>query len=234
VSDRTEAGLDELARMPPPVPPPPSAALEAELADLDPVAPRRPLRQLALMALGSLIYGAGVVSMLTMRRDVHELPMYWLLGAGLAWLAGFAVPLYLAMVPPRGSVMPRWKAAGIAAIVGAIGFVLLGLALHPSAPTSLAFGLDNYPDGYRCLPMGLATAIGPVVIGALFLRGTLPVGSRWVAAALGASGGSLGGLVLHLHCPITNALHVSVMHGSVVAFGALLAAALVPRAIELR
>jgi len=72
------------------------------------------------------------------------------------------------------------------------------------------------------------------VVGAIFLRGTLPVGSRWIAAALGAGGGSLGGLMLHLHCPITDGLHVGVMHGGVVAVAALLAAALVPRATRMR
>jgi hypothetical protein len=74
----------------------------------------------------------------------------------------------------------------------------------------------------------------PVVGGALLLRGALPVGSRWIAAALGAGGGSLGGLVLHLHCRVTDGLHVGLIHGGVVAVSALLAAALVPRATELR
>jgi len=234
MSERAENGLNELAQLPLPEPRPPSALLEAELAQLSPVSPRRPMRQLVALVVGSLIYGAGVLAMLTTRRDMHALPMYWLLGAGIAWLVGFVVPLYLAMVPRRGAIIPRWQLAGVTALIGALGFVGLGVVLHPSGAGSVSIGMDQFPDGYRCLEMGLATALAPVVIGALFLRGALPVGARWVGAALGASGGSLGGLVLHLHCPITNALHTSVMHGGVVAFGALLAAALVPRAISLR
>jgi hypothetical protein len=73
-----------------------------------------------------------------------------------------------------------------------------------------------------------------VVIGAIFLRGALPVGSRWVAAALGAGGGSLGGLMLHLHCPVVDGIHVGLVHGGVVGMAALLAAALVPRATHVR
>jgi hypothetical protein len=226
--------IDDLSRLPPPAPPPLSQLLEAELTELSPVATRRPGRQLAMLVAISLIYGAGVLAMTAMRRDLHELPMGWLVGAGLSWLLGFGVPMYLATVPHAGEVMPRWKLAGTSALVGSLGFIGLGLALHPSGLGSVRLDWDQFGRGYRCLEIGLATALVPVVFGAIFLRGTLPVGSRWVAAALGAGGGSLGGLLLHLHCPITDSLHVGLMHGGVVGVSALLAAALVPRATELR
>jgi hypothetical protein len=226
------SAIDELPQLPTPAAPPLSRLLEAELAQLTPVATRRPVRQLALVVALSLIYGAGVLAMLAMRRDLHELPMYWLAGVGVAWLAGFVIPVYLALIPRDGSIMPRWKAAGASAVVGAVGFLLLGLSLHPSGPHSAS--LDDFNHGYGCLELGVATAIVPVVAGALFLRGTLPVGSRGIAAALGAGGGSLGGLMLHLHCPVTDMLHVGVMHGGVVAVAAVLSALLVPRATDVK
>jgi len=40
--------------------------------------------------------------------------------------------------------------------------------------------------------------------------------------------------VLHLHCPVTDGLHVGLVHGAVVGVAALLAALLVPRAIDVR
>jgi hypothetical protein len=228
------SAIDELSRLPPPAPPPLSPMLEAELAQLTPVATRRPVRQLALLVAISLIYGAGVLAMVAMRRDAHELPMGWLVGAGLAWLLGVVVPLYLATVPRAGAVTPRWQLAGLASVIGSIGFIGLGLALHPSGPSSVTLGWDNFGRGYGCLGTGLATALVPVVVGAIFLRGALPVGSRRIAAALGAGGGSLGGLVLHLHCPVTDSLHVGLVHGGVVGVAALIAAALVPRATDMR
>jgi Negative regulator of sigma F len=229
------SALDDLSQLPPPAPPPLSRLLENELADLTPVATRRPLRQLVLLVAVSLIYGAGVLAMLAMRRDLHELPMGWLVGAGLAWLLGFVAPVYLATVPRAEAVMPRWKLAGISAIVGSLGFIGLGLLLHhPAGPSSIELGWEHFGSGYVCLRSGLATALVPIVVGAIFLRGALPVGSRWIAAALGAGGGSLGGLMLHLHCPVTDGLHVGLIHGGVVAVAALLAAALVPRATTLR
>jgi hypothetical protein len=226
--------LDDLPRMPTPSPPPMSPMLEAELAQLAPVATRRPVRQIALLVALSLAYGAGVLAMLAMRADARELPMGWLVGAGAAWLLGFVVPLYLATVPRRGAVMPRWKLASAAALIGSIGFIALGLTMHPSGPSSVTLGWEHFGRGAGCLGVGIATALVPVVGGAIFLRGALPVGSRWIAAALGAGGGSLGGLVLHMHCRVTDGLHVGLIHGGVVGVAALLAAALVPRATDVR
>ena len=178
------SALDDLSKLPPPAPPPLSQLLEAELAELAPVTTRRPLRQLALLVAISLIYGGGVLTMLTMRRDLHELPMGWLVGAGLVWLIGFVAPVYLATVPHPGAVVPRWKLAGLAALVGAFGFIGLGFALHPSGPHSYQLDWEHFGRGYACLEVGLATALVPVIGGAIFLRGALPVGSRGVAAAL--------------------------------------------------
>jgi hypothetical protein len=92
--------------------------------------------------------------------------------------------------------------------------------------------MEHFARGHTCLEIGLATAIAPALLGAVFLRGSLPVQSRWVAAALGAGGGSLGGLVLHLHCHIAEGMHVGLVHGGVVAVGAALAAALLPRVTD--
>jgi hypothetical protein len=188
--------LDDLSRQPPPTPPPLSPMLEAELARLRPVETRRPVRQVVLLVALSLVYGAGVLAMLAMRPDAQELPMGWLVGAGLAWLLGFVVPLYLATVPRPGAVTPRWKLAGVVALIGSVGFIALGLALHPSGPSSVTLGWEHFGRGAGCLGTGVATALVPVVGGAILLRGALPVGSRWIAAALGAGGGSLGGLAL--------------------------------------
>ncbi len=224
--------LDDLAKAPPPEPPAMSAALEAELGTLAPVAPRRPLRQLAILAGISLVYGAGLVAALAMRKDMSELPDSWVIGAAVAWLFGFVVPCYLALVPRPGSMMPRWQWAAASAIVTSIGFVVLGLVVHPSGPSSLHYGAERFVHGHGCLELGLVSALVPVIIGAVFLRGALPVGSRWIAASLGAGGGCLGGLVLHMHCRVADPLHVGLVHGGVVVVSALLAAALVPRATD--
>jgi len=224
--------LDALAATAPPAAPPLSAALEAELGSLAPVAPRRPWRQLAIVLVLSLVYGAGLLAVLSMRRDMAELPTSWLAATAVAWLAGFAVPCYLALVPRAGSTMPRWQPAAASAVVTSIAFIALGLVVHPVGDSSVLYEWERFGHGHGCLQLGLATALVPVVIGALFLRGALPVGSRWIAAALGAGGGCLGGLVLHLHCHIADGLHTGLIHGGVVLVSALLSAAIVPRATD--
>lgn len=226
--------VSELSRLPPPVPPPLSAALEAELAELAPVATRRPVRRLALVLAVSLLYGAGLVAMLTLRRDLAQLPIGWLFGAGLLWLSGFVVPLYLATVPRPGSMMPRWRLAGLVSGIAAIAMIGVSLLVHPTTPQSAVLGWQGVTRGYGCLLHGLETAMVPVIAGTIALRKALPVGARWIAAALGAGGGSLGGLVLHLHCPVADGLHVGLVHGGSILAAALLAAALVPRATEIR
>jgi hypothetical protein len=233
MSDSDPAAMRELAALPPPTPPALSPELEAELGRLAPVATRRPLRQLAILVGVSLVYASGLVLALTTRDDMHELPMYWLAGTALGWLFGFLIPCYLALVPRAGSVTPRWRVAALSVAITSVSFMLFGLAVHPSGPSS-EHGSDHFLHGQACLELGLATALVPVVIGAIFLRGVLHTASRWIAAALGAGGGCLGGLVLHLHCNIADALHIGVIHGGVVIVSALLSAAIVPRASDVR
>lgn len=222
--------LDDLAALPPPPAPALSPALEAELAQLAPVATRRPLRQLAILVGVSLVYASGLVIAIATRGDLDELPLGWLIATALGWLFGFLVPCYLALVPRAGSVMPHWRAAAVSVVVTTVGFVLLGLAIHPAGPSSVHAGIHHHP----CLEIGLATALAPVILGAFFLRRALPVGSRWIAAALGAGGGCLGGLVLHLHCRVVDGLHVGLIHGGIVVIAALVSAAIVPRASDVR
>jgi len=224
--------LDELDKLPAPAPPPISAELDAELARLEPVAMRRPWRQFAIVLAIALAYAGGMLAVLQLRRDLDELPMGWLLMAGIAWLTGFVVPMAIALIPRRGSLTPRWRAAAIASVILSIAFVMLGLMVDPMGPSSTSYGTEHFMRGHTCLEIGLATALAPSVIGAIFLRGALPVGSRWTAAALGAGGGCLGGLVLHLHCHVADGLHVGLVHGGVVIVAAVLAAALLPRVTD--
>jgi hypothetical protein len=226
--------VDELAGAAPLPLPALSAELEAELARLQPVATRRPLRELAIVGIASTAYALVLLAVLGYRRDFDELPIEWLLGAAGLWLAGFAVPLHFVVVPRPGAVTPRWRAAATCAVVGSIAFVALGLAIHPHGPSSLHYGAEHFLRGHWCLWLGLATALVPVAIVAILLRGALAVRSRWIAAAVGAGGGALGGLLLHFHCPIADELHVGLVHGGVVGVAALLAAALLPRAMDVR
>ncbi len=225
---------DDGLRMPTFRPPPMAAELELELGSLAPVETRRPMRQLAIVCTVSVLYGGILLALLGMRRDAGELPTPWMIGGGIAWFLGFVIPCYLALVPAPGSMLSRRRYAIAASVVAAVFFVAMGWMIHPQGPSSLQYGAERFVHGHWCLELGLATALVPVILGAVFLRGALPVGSRWIAAALGAGSGSLGGLVLHFHCRVTDPMHTGFIHAGVVAVAALVAAALVPRAADVR
>lgn len=209
--------------------------LERELASLEPARPRRPLEQLALFSLVSLAIAGGILAVLSLRHDLALLPRGWLIIYCVGWLLAFVGLGAAAILPARGEVSPRWRFAGIAAVGVGSAFVLAGLLLARSTPESTlspatAEGVWNL--GHACLRWGLITAITPVVLGTLFLRGAAPVGARWIAWALGASGGALGGLMLHLHCRVADQVHLGLIHGGVVVIGGVLAALLVERLLR--
>lgn len=224
---------DDLELPLPPPPPPLGTALEGELGRLAPVRPRRPLRDAAIIMATGLGFAGAMLAMMKVRRDLLELPLSWLILMGLAWLLGFVVPAWLVVVPPRGQMIARWRAAAVAGAISAVLFVFCGFVIHPSGPSSLP-SLQSQLHSHGCLEIGLVASLVPILLSAIAVRGAFPVGSRWAAAALGAAGGALGGLMLHFHCPVTDPVHVGVMHGGVVVVAALLSALLAPRATDAR
>ncbi len=203
--------------------------LERALAELSPAPTRRPGVALFRTLAASVAYVALVVAIIRLRPDMHELPATWLAAAGALWTASFAMAMVRAMIPRRGSMlMDAGRARGI--VFGA-GIVALSFGLVAAqhgahsvmSHTSIPLFVDR---AWRCIALAAGVAIVPVVLGTIALRRTAPVGERWIAAALGASGGALGGLVLHLHCPVADRWHVGFVHGGAVVLLAGVAAAM--------
>jgi hypothetical protein len=215
--DRIDDSLDALGSEVPAAPPL-SDELARELAAMEPVRSRVPGLQLAVVLAVSLLYAVALIALSGIRRDLGELPWLYLVGSGLLWLGSFAAILYLVVVPPRGHVMPRPRTA--AAVAGIAALLIVGLGLLMPVAGASDGGLRG-----PCARWGLAGAVVPIALAAVAVRGAIPVGSRWAAAALGAAGGALGGLVLHLHCPLGGALHLGVVHGGLVVIAALVSAA---------
>ena len=168
------------------------AALEAELGAAAPVAlapaaaPARDPRRWSRSRMRR-----GLLAVLTRAARSRRAADGLARRGGPRGSLGFVVPAYLALVPRAGTMAPRWRAAAIVAVI-ALGRASssLGLFIHPERPVERSLRLAAIsPTATSCLEIGLATAIVPVVLGAMLLRGALPVGSRWIAAALGAGGG---------------------------------------------
>jgi hypothetical protein len=217
--------------------PPIGSELARELAGLKPATTRMPRREWAGVLVLSLFYGIGILAWMGVRDDVHRVPAPWLWGIGTVWLASFLSITWLVLVPPRGHVMPRWRWAVVLAVLSSACLITAGLLRPPSLTATGTTYAASVSEVIRhspaCLRWGLTVAVIPVVLTALAVRGAIPVGSRWVAAAIGAAGGALGGLSLHLHCPISERFHVGLVHGGLILVAASLSA-LVARVGETR
>ncbi|MEO6772624.1 MAG: NrsF family protein [Kofleriaceae bacterium] len=207
-------------------PPPMSRALEHELARLAPVPLRRPWRRFAIVLAVSIGWAAAVVLALPHRRDLGTLPLFpWLASTVLRGL-GFVAALAIALVPPPGSMFHRRQAAAIGAIGAATAAIALGFAVHPSSAASVELGWTGLSHGAGCLVLGLVIAVVPVAACAIAVRRAVPVGTRWIFAAIGAAAGCLAGAALQFICPIGDAPHVGLIHGAVVGVAAALCAAI--------
>jgi hypothetical protein len=216
--DPADRGLAALSGSPGDVPI--GDAMRAELAELAPVKIRAPRRQLVLLVAAASVYVAALLAVVGLRAFGPGLLASP--GFAAAWFASFVGLTALVVVPPRGQVMPRSRLAGTLAVVMAALFVGTGLLLGSDGVTGPARAL---PPAGRCLTLGLLASLGPIGVTVLLVRGSLPVGRRWAAAAIGAAAGSLGGFVLEMHCPIDDRWHSGLVHGGVVVVAALLAVA---------
>ena len=203
-----------------------SPELERELGGLAPVKTRAPRRQLAGILALSLLYASGVVALSGLRRDLGALPLAHVVAFAALWLVSFASVSWLVVVPARGQMMPRARLAAVVAGAAAAILIAAGLFLPRTAPglsTVYAPTVSAVVEHAGCIRWGLLGAALPILLAALAVRGSVPVGSRLAAAALGAAGGALGGLVLQFHCPITERFHVGFVHGGLVVLAALVA-----------
>jgi hypothetical protein len=179
----------------------------------------------ALLAGVSLVVVGVQLVAFGWRRDLDRLPRLWIVGVAAVWLVAGLLPLVSAIVPARGQVLPSAGRGIVTALLATATALVVGVFCPPQDVVS-----DHWVPLTRCLSHGLACASLPFSLGLLARGHALPVDPGAVGAALGASAGAMGGLMLHLHCPVGGALHVILGHGGAVAIGATLGL-LVARAV---
>jgi hypothetical protein len=226
------------------------ARAEAMLRALSPVRPASRFKELAVVAGASLVMaaagvlasgdahdaaeGAGfslVPRTLHVGAQVRQVSWAWLAAVGLGWSIGFVACLTAAMMPGRRSMLPDPLRATLAMLVGPAAMVAFGATLAGWGAGPLPSWQGELRHGLSCLFTGLETAAVPFLGGAFVLRNTLPIDTRAVGAALGAAGGALGALALHLRCG-SGGMHVAVAHGGAAVVGALLGGAILPRIVR--
>jgi hypothetical protein len=213
-------------------PPPPSPTLVAKVESMGPVRTRAPLRALLVVAAAAGVFPLGAVAVYPWRRDLSALPAAWLVAVAGVWAAGFVVPLWLALVPRSGQVLPDGTRASRAAVLSALTLLLVGLFFTVDAPGFTIVPSSTWEGFFRlwwhCVSFGLKVTVPTVLVGAFALRPVAVASLARLGAAIGAAGGALSGLVLHGLCPYGGAAHVGLAHGGGVAIGALLGALWMP------
>jgi hypothetical protein len=210
-------------------PPPPSAELMTAIAEVRPVRTRRPARAFAWVAAGSLAYAALLLTLLPHRRDLPFLPRVWFVAIALFWCVAFVTPLAAALLPRPRAVLPDGARAVRLAVAAVVTLLLISCVLTRAAPpyTVVLAGARAQAAGVaRCMTFALFVALVPLALGLVAMRRLLLVGSARLTAALGAAGGALGGLVLHVRCAVGGGLHVGLGHAGGMALAALVGAAL--------
>jgi hypothetical protein len=210
-------------------PPPPSPELMAALARVRPVRTRRPARAFAWAAAGSLAWAALWLALSPHRRDLPFLPRMWFGAVALVWCVAFVTPLAVALLPRPRAVLPDGARATRLAAAAVVTLILLSFVLPCAAPphTVVLVGVRAQAAGIaRCMTFALFVALVPLALGLLVMRRLLLVGSARLTAALGAAGGALGGLVLHVRCAVGAGLHVGLGHAGGMALATLVGAAL--------
>jgi hypothetical protein len=221
--------------------PPPSAELLALVGQGGAVRGRRPVRQLVIFLAVSLLVGAALVAGparwiwgCALRPDLSLLPHVWVVGAGALWLSAFVILAPLLLLPVRGQVLLRVRVLRLAPLVAWLALAAVSLA-SPAVPGVSFVARDPataVSTALQCFAAALVFALGPVLLGLASLRRAIPVGAGWVGAALGAAGGVLAGLCLHLHCPWASPSHVLAGHVLPIAAAAGLTALFGRRVLE--
>ena len=213
--------------------PAPSPELLAKIRAMRPVTLRHPERQVVRVMAASLLYAAAwLVGPATwiwgraLRADLAQLPRAWLIGFGVMWLLGFAAPLCVAMLPRRGQVLHRVSAAAAAVWIAlvVVGTTALLAQVAPGASQIAVTRAQLLSVTAQCTAALLSIAVVPTTLALWALRRAIPIGWAAVAGAIGAAGGALGGLALHLHCPWAEPMHVLLGHAAPVALMAAIAA----------
>jgi len=208
-------------------------ALRALVEDSPPAHPRRPLRQWAVFAVTGLVIAVAMIATMGWRPDLGGLSTGYVAILGVSWLLAFATLAALALVPSRGSVLLSWRRAGIATTTVILVFATVGLVWTESVPgVSIRYPLSAANVARwapMCLSLGAGVAILPIALACAWLRRAIPMGAPWVGAAIGASGGCIGGLILHFHCHVAEASHFGLVHGGGVLLAAGLGAMVFPR-----
>jgi hypothetical protein len=138
------------------------------------------------------------------------LPRSFLLACAAGWTAVSAVVMTAGLARRKAMLGMTTRAlvfaaAGLAPLV----FAWIAMLVMAMKPPCVA---PEPKEHLVCFSLGLVFAAAPFAAVMWVRRGTDPVHPGATGAALGASAGALGGMLIHLHCPYADPMHALVGH----------------------
>ncbi len=206
--------------------------IDALVADLHPVRPRRWTREAALL-IGLVVFeAAGFIAWVGMRPDMPEAVMtmaFWWKAVSLSGFAALSVTAALVSLDPAVTTTRRLAGLRTAlALLVPVALALGWLIDAGDAGTATLLARLDWRDGVDCLWRIALLALPLVgVLGLIARRGasTRPAATA-TAAGLAAAG--IGAFVFAFHCPHNDPLYIAVWYGGAVAMIAGLARAVLP------
>jgi hypothetical protein len=207
--------------------------IDALVADLGSVAPRRPAHEVLLIAGLILVELLLFVTLRTLRPDMPTAmatPAFWWKSAAFAVIALLALAAMLVSLDPAAVNQRRssrlWRGVGLAVPLSlALGWLIDAGA---SGRAALLARLE-WREGVDCLlNVGLLSLPLVLLMGVLMRRGATTQPAR-TAAAAGLAAAAFGAVIFALHCPHDDPLYVAVWYGGAVLAVAGLARGVLPR-----
>jgi tetratricopeptide (TPR) repeat protein len=219
-------------------PPAPSSDLLRVVGTMKPVRMRSRYGALAAVALTGLVGPAIALARGPFRRDLHGLPVAWLIAAAALWGLAAAVSLASALVPRRGDVLPAPSRASRLSAIAMVVVALFALFATVDVPGLSMLpaerGWTLFDSCLHCIGTVAKVAVVFLAVGLAALERLVPVGGARVGMALGAAGGAMGGLLLVFICPFASAAHVVGGHVAGMVLAAAAGAMLLPAVARMR
>jgi hypothetical protein len=207
--------------------------IDALVADLGPVQPRRWQREAALLAALGLFEILLFIALRGVRPDLHDAmgatPFWWKSGS-LAIIVGIAATAALISLDPASTTPRRlsrlwWALALAAPLLLALGWLVdAGASGRAALLARLA-----WQDGLDCLINITLLSVPPVVALGLMMRHGAPAQPGRTALAAGLAAAGFGAFVFAFHCSHDDPLYVAIWYGGAVAAVAALARLVLPR-----
>ena len=174
--------------------------------------PVRRAHLLPLLGMWILVATCALVLSFLMGFSLRSNAMPGLDSIGLATAAIIFGALTLVLAFPGRAIPKPWIGLAFALLI-AIFLRTVWVAQEGLVSSDLRYWEDGMnPAGFACSRALVALSLLPATVLLLLVRRLAPVQELWTAAGIALSSGTLGVLVLGLHCPAENALHTLIWH----------------------